>query len=70
MAMQKFTTKIVEMMKYEKLFESQGGPIILSQVTFLFLVFIYLFIYKIKIPICLYKKDINILKLKFCKWDR
>lgn len=57
-------------MKYEKLFESQGGPIILSQVTFLFLVFIYLFIYKIKIPICLYKKDINILKLKFCKWDR
>ncbi|CAI9294733.1 unnamed protein product [Lactuca saligna] len=32
MAMQKFTTKIVQMMKYEKLFESQGGPIILSQI--------------------------------------
>ncbi|KAI3753326.1 hypothetical protein L2E82_25377 [Cichorium intybus] len=32
MAMQKFTTKIVMMMKYEKLFESQGGPIILSQI--------------------------------------
>ncbi|KAK1439879.1 hypothetical protein QVD17_05703 [Tagetes erecta] len=32
MAMQKFTTKIVQMMKNEKLFESQGGPIILSQI--------------------------------------
>ncbi|XP_076897694.1 beta-galactosidase 12-like [Bidens hawaiensis] len=32
-AMQKFTTKIVQMMKNEKLFESHGGPIILSQVT-------------------------------------
>lgn len=31
-AMQKFTTKIVQMMKDEKLFESQGGPIILSQI--------------------------------------
>ncbi|KAL6563290.1 hypothetical protein OROHE_005877 [Orobanche hederae] len=31
-AMQKFTTKIVNMMKAEKLFESQGGPIILSQI--------------------------------------
>lgn len=31
-AMQKFTNKIVEMMKSENLFESQGGPIILSQV--------------------------------------
>nr|GEV96064.1 beta-galactosidase 3-like [Tanacetum cinerariifolium] len=31
-AMQGFTTKIVEMMKAEKLFESQGGPIILSQI--------------------------------------
>ncbi|XP_076956323.1 beta-galactosidase 5-like isoform X2 [Bidens hawaiensis] len=31
-AMQKFTTKIVQMMKNEKLFESQGGPIILSQI--------------------------------------
>lgn len=30
--MQKFTTKIVNMMKAERLFETQGGPIILSQV--------------------------------------
>lgn len=30
--MQKFTKKIVDMMKAERLFESQGGPIILSQV--------------------------------------
>lgn len=30
--MQKFTNKIVDMMKFERLFESQGGPIILSQV--------------------------------------
>ncbi|KAE9456995.1 hypothetical protein C3L33_11095, partial [Rhododendron williamsianum] len=31
-AMQKFTTKIVAMMKKRNLFESQGGPIILSQI--------------------------------------
>ncbi|KAL6568247.1 hypothetical protein OROHE_003931 [Orobanche hederae] len=31
-AMQKFTTKIVNMMKAEKLYETQGGPIILSQI--------------------------------------
>ncbi|KAJ9167951.1 hypothetical protein P3X46_019538 [Hevea brasiliensis] len=31
-AMQKFTTKIVDMMKAERLFEPQGGPIILSQI--------------------------------------
>ncbi|KAL3639127.1 Beta-galactosidase 3 [Castilleja foliolosa] len=31
-AMQQFTQKIVGMMKNEKLFESQGGPIILSQI--------------------------------------
>ncbi|PKU78400.1 beta-galactosidase 5 [Dendrobium catenatum] len=31
-AMQGFTQKIVEMMKRESLFESQGGPIILSQI--------------------------------------
>ncbi|KVG89860.1 Galactose-binding domain-like protein, partial [Cynara cardunculus var. scolymus] len=30
--MQNFTTKIVDMMKAEKLFASQGGPIILSQI--------------------------------------
>ncbi|KAL8553130.1 hypothetical protein ACS0TY_001690 [Phlomoides rotata] len=32
MAMQKFTQKIVQMMKNENLFQSQGGPIILSQI--------------------------------------
>ena len=31
--MQKFVIKIVDMMKWEKLFHTQGGPIILSQVT-------------------------------------
>ncbi|KAJ9183823.1 hypothetical protein P3X46_007630 [Hevea brasiliensis] len=31
-AMQKFTEKIVSMMQSEKLFETQGGPIILSQI--------------------------------------
>lgn len=31
--MQKFTQKIVSMMKAEKLFQTQGGPIIMSQVT-------------------------------------
>ena len=33
--MEKFTQKIVGMMKSEQLFESQGGPIILSQVSIL-----------------------------------
>ena len=32
MYMQRFTEKIVRLMKSENLFESQGGPIILSQV--------------------------------------
>ncbi|KAF6144115.1 hypothetical protein GIB67_004788 [Kingdonia uniflora] len=32
MAMQGFTQKIVQLMKSERLFESQGGPIILSQI--------------------------------------
>ncbi|KAI5673161.1 hypothetical protein M9H77_13525 [Catharanthus roseus] len=32
MAMQRFTQKIVQMMKNERLFQSQGGPIILSQI--------------------------------------
>ncbi|WJX28300.1 hypothetical protein P8452_17039 [Trifolium repens] len=31
-AMQKFTSKIVTLMKSEKLFQNQGGPIILSQI--------------------------------------
>ncbi|KAL4034727.1 hypothetical protein IC575_003393 [Cucumis melo] len=31
-AMQKFVSKIVEMMKWEKLYHTQGGPIILSQI--------------------------------------
>ena len=30
--MQRFTAKIVDLMKQEKLYASQGGPIILSQV--------------------------------------
>lgn len=30
--MQRFTAKIVDVMKQEKLYASQGGPIILSQV--------------------------------------
>jgi hypothetical protein len=34
LAMQKFTLKIVQMMKDESLFASQGGPIILSQVLY------------------------------------
>ena len=32
--MQIFTAKIVDMMKTENLYASQGGPIILSQVDF------------------------------------
>jgi hypothetical protein len=32
--MESFTTKIVDMMKAQNLFESQGGPIIMSQVAF------------------------------------
>lgn len=32
--MQRFTTKIVDLMKQENLFASQGGPIIFSQVQF------------------------------------
>jgi len=35
--MQNFTTLIVDMVKKEKLFASQGGPIILTQVLFSFL---------------------------------
>lgn len=30
--MKRFTAKIVDLMKQEKLYASQGGPIILSQV--------------------------------------
>jgi len=33
--MKRFTAKIVDMMKQEKLYASQGGPIILSQVFLL-----------------------------------
>lgn len=32
--MKGFAEKIVNLMKSEKLYESQGGPIILSQVSF------------------------------------
>ena len=34
--MERFTKKIVDMMKSEKLYASQGGPIILSQVKSFF----------------------------------
>lgn len=40
--MQRFTAKIVDMMKQEKLYASQGGPIILSQVPFLALSYLLL----------------------------
>jgi len=43
--MQRFTEKIVGLMKSEQLFESQGGPIILSQVNFLRLLFLYIFLH-------------------------
>lgn len=42
-AMQGFTEKIVQMMKDEKLFESQGGPIILSQAWLLLLTSLFAF---------------------------
>lgn len=32
--MKRFTVKIVDMFKQENLFASQGGPVILSQVSF------------------------------------
>lgn len=41
--MKGFTQKIVQMMKNEKLFASQGGPIILSQVYF-------------QVPVTMFKK--------------
>lgn len=50
--MQKFTTLIVNKMKDNKLFASQGGPIILAQVFFplnLFIVKIILVFFLIKI---------------------
>jgi hypothetical protein len=46
--MQKFTTYIVNLMKQEKLFASQGGPIILAQVSLTFNLKIRL----IKMPMC------------------
>lgn len=39
--MQNFTTLIVDMMKQEKLFASQGGPIIIAQV-FMLIFFLFL----------------------------
>jgi len=42
--MQKFTAKIVSLMKAEGLFQSQGGPIIMSQVNailFMYIIFIF-----------------------------
>ena len=46
--MQKFTTFIVNLMKQEKLFASQGGPIILAQVSLTFNLKTRL----IKMPMC------------------
>lgn len=40
--MQKFTTYIVNLMKQEKLFASQGGPIILSQASVIVVLVLYL----------------------------
>lgn len=37
--MQRFTEMIINMMKSNKLFEPQGGPIIMSQVFFIYLFF-------------------------------
>lgn len=37
--MKRFTAKIVDVLKQEKLYASQGGPVILSQVDFNFQVF-------------------------------
>jgi hypothetical protein len=56
MAMQGFTEKIVGMMKSEKLFASQGGPIILSQASI-----ITLFLLNVKFelyPVSLHKETI------------
>jgi len=39
--MQNFTTKIVELMKEEKLFAWQGGPIVLTQVPCIFVILVF-----------------------------
>ena len=36
--MKRFTAKIVDVLKQEKLYASQGGPVILSQVDFMYFV--------------------------------
>jgi hypothetical protein len=41
MVMETFTQKIIDIIKTEDLFEWQGGPIIMSQVTFILSPFIY-----------------------------
>lgn len=48
--MSNFTTVIVDMMKHENLFASQGGPIIISQVCGI-LIFFYFFFFFWPIPI-------------------
>lgn len=53
--MQKFTTKIVNMMKSEKLYQTQGGPIILSQVVIM-LSFLYFFSLSMYESVMLLKK--------------
>lgn len=45
--MKRFTAKIIDMMKQEKLYASQGGPIILSQVNFICLLNLRVFSFKV-----------------------
>ncbi|MBN8156976.1 beta-galactosidase [Vibrio vulnificus] len=43
--MKKFTTYIVDLMKQEKLFASQGGPIILAQASLMYSVYLTIVLY-------------------------
>jgi hypothetical protein len=42
--MQNFTTLIVDMVKRENLFASQGGPVILAQVYYKYILKVFIFI--------------------------
>ena len=63
--MKTFTTLIVNMMKRENLFASQGGPIILSQVSELYLVFIVF----VKIFFFLIKNKYICMKFQFIYFE-
>lgn len=54
--MKRFTAKIVDVLKQENLYASQGGPIILSQVDFMYLVQFFLFplFISTEIEVCIY----------------